>query len=103
MKLALAELRNQRGMTQEELAKAMKMSLGGVQYLEYEAKTVKLDLLDRLCHVLKCEPGELFKRETDPDVDKEASKRREELKRQKSERMKQYWAEKRKKKSKTVA
>ena len=83
-------------MTQDELAKATGMSLKGVQYLEYEAKTVSLDLLERLCAALSCEPGDLFKREKPNKNNKEANQRREELRRQKSERMRQYWADKRK-------
>ncbi|NJO93398.1 MAG: helix-turn-helix transcriptional regulator [Hydrococcus sp. RM1_1_31] len=61
VKLMLAEVRTQKGLTQEELAIAMGMSLGGIQYLEYTATSVKLDVLDQLCEVLNCEPGDLFK------------------------------------------
>jgi|GEM_PF-551834 len=93
VKLMLAQVRTHRGMTQEELAQAMDMSLGGIQYLEYSAKTIKLDLLDQLCGVLVCEPGDLLKRIEDETED-EARSDKERQRREKSERMKRYWAEK---------
>lgn len=99
VKLAIAQVRNQRSMTQDELAKQMNMSLKGIQYLEYEAKTVNLDVLERLCKVLNCEPGDLFKRESSRND--EALQRREEQRLQKSERMKRYWADKRAEKAAT--
>lgn len=95
VKLMLAEVRTQRGMTQEELAIAMGMSLGGIQYLEYTATSVKLDVLDQLCEVLKCEPGDLFKRFKN-DIEEQNRLAREKRRQQKSERMKQWWAQKRK-------
>jgi transcriptional regulator with XRE-family HTH domain len=99
VKFILAEVRTQRGMTQEELAQAMGMSLGGIQYWEYQATSVKLDELDRLCEVLKCEPGNLFKRYKD-DIDEQNRLNREKRRQLKSERMKQWWAQKRKQQSK---
>jgi putative transcriptional regulator len=94
VKLMLAEVRTQRGMTQEELAQAMKMSLGGIQYLEYKAATLKFELLDQLCEVLDCEPGDLIKR-FDDEIQAEGRIAREKRRQQKSERMKQWWADKR--------
>ena len=105
VKLILAEVRTQRGMTQEELAQAMKMSLGGIQYLEYRASTLKFELLDQLCEVLDCEPGDLIKR-FDDEIREEDRIIREKRRQEKSERMKQWWADKRqesKKESKNVA
>ena len=105
VKLILAEVRTQRGMTQEELAQAMKMSLGGIQYLEYRASTLKFELLDQLCEVLDCEPGDLIKR-LDDEIREEDRIIREKRRQEKSERMKQWWADKRqesKKESKNVA
>ncbi len=94
VKLLLAEIRNQRGMTQEDLARAMGMSLGGIQYLEYKATGVKLDLLDRLCAVLDCEPGDLLKRFQDDHEDRSRLSR-EEQRQLRSARMKEWWAAKR--------
>ena len=94
VKLMLAEIRTQRGMTQEELAQAMNMSLGGIQYLEYKAAAVKFDLLDQLCEVLECEPGDLLKR-FDRQIEGGKLIAREKERQQRSERMKQWWAKKR--------
>lgn len=105
VKLMLAEVRTQRGMTQEELAQAMKMSLGGIQYLENKAATLKFELLDQLCEVLDCEPGDLIKRFND-EPQEEVLILREKRRQEKSERMKQWWANKRqqsKKGNKSVA
>lgn len=92
VKLMLAEVRTRRGLTQEELAQAMNMSLGGIQYLEYNAKTIKLDLLDQLCEVLNCQPGDLIKRFQD-QTEEDARADKERRRREKSERMKRWWAE----------
>lgn len=94
VKLILSEIRNQRGMTQEDLARAMGMSLGGIQYLEYKATGVKLTLLDQLCAVLDCEPGDLFKRFQDQTED-QSRLSIEEQHQQRSARMKEWWATKR--------
>ena len=105
VKLMLAEVRTRRGMTQEELAQAIRMSLGGIQYLENKAATLKFELLDQLCEVLDCEPGDLIKRFND-EAQEEDRIIREKRRQEKSERMKQWWADKRqelKKESKNVA
>lgn len=94
MKLMLAEVRTQRGMTQEQLAQALNMSLSGVQYLESKSTNVKLYLLDQLCEVLNCEPGDLLKR-FDNEVQEENRIAREKTRQERSDRMKQRWAEKR--------
>jgi len=97
VKLALAEIRTKRGMTQEELARLLGMSLGGIQYIEYKATSVKLDLLDQLCTALECEPGDLFKRYEDRVEDGSQTKR-EKQRKQKSARMREWWAKKREEK-----
>lgn len=94
MKLILAEVRTQRGMTQEQLAQALNMSLSGVQYLEGKSTNVKLYLLDQLCEVLDCEPGDLLKRFGN-EIEEESRLAREKARQQRSERMKQMWANKR--------
>lgn len=94
VKLMLADVRTQRGMTQEQLAQALNMSLSGIQYLEGKATNVKLYLLDQLCEVLDCEPGDLLKR-FDNAIEEESRVAREKQRQQRSERMKQRWAEKR--------
>ncbi len=97
VKLILAEMRNQHGMTQEDLARKMGMTLGGIQYLEYKASGVKLDLLDQLCTVFDCEPGDLLKRFQDDDED-QSQPSREEQRQKRSARMREWWAAKRQEK-----
>ncbi len=92
VKLMLAEIRTQKGMTQEELARAMNMSLGGIQYLEYNAAGIKFEALDRLCQILDCAPGDLIKR-FDDEIEEEATRAREQLRQKQSERMRQWWAD----------
>ena len=94
VKLMLAEVRTKKGLTQEELAHKMNMSLGGIQYLEYKATSVKLDLLDHLCAVLDCEPGDLLKR-FPQEIEDESKLAREKRRQKKSARMKEWWASKR--------
>ena len=93
----LAEVRTERGMTQEELAREMGMSLGGIQYLELKATSVKLDVLGELCTVLDCEPGDLLKQFRD-EMEDESRLKREKRRQKKSARMKEWWANKRQEK-----
>jgi len=97
VKLMLAEVRTKKGITQEELARQMNMSLGGIQYLEYRATSVKLDVLDQLCAVLDCEPGDLLKR-FEHEIEDESRLAREKRREKKSARMKEWWANKRQEK-----
>ncbi|NJK51012.1 helix-turn-helix domain-containing protein [Candidatus Gracilibacteria bacterium] len=103
VKLRIGELRTQRGLTQEQLALRLGMSLKGYQYLEYKATSIGLDLIDQLCEELTCSPGDLFERSkttNDTDIEKQNRLNREKRRQQKSERMKQWWKEKRKQQSK---
>ncbi|MBO3464461.1 helix-turn-helix domain-containing protein [Aetokthonos hydrillicola Thurmond2011] len=69
VKVRLKEIRNARGISQNELARKLEMSLANVQKIEYgKAKSIPLDTLDRLCEILKCEVGELLVRLAD-DID----------------------------------
>ncbi len=62
----LKEIRNARGISQNELARKLEMSLANVQKIEYgKAKSIPLDTLDRLCEILECEVGELLVRRPD--------------------------------------
>ncbi len=61
VKVRLKEIRTARNISQNELARLLKMSLANVQKIEYgKAKAVPLETLDKLCKVLKCEPGDLL-------------------------------------------
>jgi len=89
VKFMIAEVRTQRDMTQEDLARAMNMSLNGIQHLEYRAKQINLDTLDKLCTILNCTPGDLLKQLPNAEDKKDQG----ELRRLKSERMRHYWAD----------
>lgn len=57
----LAELLEERGMSQSELARRSKVSLVTINSIANNRTTqVKLETLDRLARVLGCEPGELI-------------------------------------------
>jgi putative transcriptional regulator len=92
IKIVLAEIREKRGMTQEALAQALNLSLRGVQYLEYSAKAIKVDLMDQICDVLNCNPGDLFKKVDTEDGDD--GDVRSEQRERKSQMMQKYWANK---------
>jgi putative transcriptional regulator len=59
----LKEMRNARGLSQNALARALEMSLGNIQKIEYnKAKSIPLDTLDNMCRILDCEVGDLLVR-----------------------------------------
>lgn len=61
VKIKLKELRNNKRISQNELARSLGMSLANVQKIEYnKAKSIPLDTLERLCSVLDCQIGELL-------------------------------------------
>lgn len=61
VKIKLKELRNNKQISQNELARSLGMSLANVQKIEYnKAKSIPLDTLERLCSVLDCQIGELL-------------------------------------------
>lgn len=65
VRIALKEIREARGLSQEELARRIGRSLTLVQKYEYnKQKQVNLEVLDLLCEILDCEPGEILKRGT---------------------------------------
>ena len=68
VEVRLKEIRNARGISQNELARRLEMSLTNVQKIEYgQAKSIPLDTLDKLCKILQCEVGELLVRVPDDD------------------------------------
>ncbi len=72
MKVQLKEVRTARGISQNELARRLEMSLANVQKIEYgKAKSIPLDTLDNLCKVLRCLPGDLLQFVPDEDDDQE--------------------------------
>ncbi|MBW4689269.1 MAG: helix-turn-helix transcriptional regulator [Komarekiella atlantica HA4396-MV6] len=68
VEVRLKEIRNARGISQNELARRLEMSLANVQKIEYgKAKSIPLDTLDKLCQILQCEVGELLVRVPEDD------------------------------------
>jgi putative transcriptional regulator len=68
VEVKLKEIRNVRGISQNELARRLEMSLANVQKIEYgKAKSIPLDTLDKLCQILQCEVGDLLVRVPDGD------------------------------------
>ena len=50
------------GLTQAQLAKKARMAQGEISRIESSATMISLDVLDRLCRALKCEPGDILVR-----------------------------------------
>ncbi len=70
VKVQLKEIRTARKISQNELARLLEMSLANVQKIEYgKAKSIPLDTLDKLCKVLKCEPGDILHFTPDDEQD----------------------------------
>ncbi|QIR36341.1 helix-turn-helix transcriptional regulator [Tolypothrix sp. PCC 7910] len=68
VEVRLKEIRKERGISQNELARRLEMSLANIQKIEYgKAKSIPLDTLDKLCQILECEVGELLVRVPDSD------------------------------------
>ncbi len=62
VKIKLREIRIGAGLTQVELAKRARMDQADISRIEKGAKAISLDVLDRLCKALKCEPGDILVR-----------------------------------------
>ncbi|MEH1795589.1 helix-turn-helix domain-containing protein [Nostoc sp.] len=68
IQIRLKQLRESRGLQQNELARRLEMWLANVQKIEYgKAKSIPLDTLDKLCKILRCEVRELLVRVPDDD------------------------------------
>ena len=62
VQIRLREVRKSVGLTQAELAKKAGMAQGEISRIESNATMISLDVLDRLCRALKCEPGDILVR-----------------------------------------
>lgn len=61
IRLRLAEILQEKGLTQSEVARKADLSFQAVNYLySGRAKQIGLDTMDRLCGVLGVGPGELL-------------------------------------------
>lgn len=57
----LKELRANKRISQNELARRLEMSLTNIQNIEYnKAKSIPFDTLEAICNILECEIGELL-------------------------------------------
>lgn len=63
VEVRLKQLRREKNLSQNELARRLEMSLANVQKIEYgKVKSIPLATLERLCNTLDCEVGELLVR-----------------------------------------
>ncbi|MCP6761432.1 MAG: helix-turn-helix domain-containing protein [Fischerella sp. CENA71] len=61
VKIKLKQLREDKGLSQNALARQLEMSLANIQKIEYgKAKSIPLDTLEKLCLALDCEIGDLL-------------------------------------------
>jgi putative transcriptional regulator len=57
----LKQVRNEKGLSQNELARLCEMSLTNIRkYEQGKMKSIPFDTLSLFCQVLDCEPGDLF-------------------------------------------
>ncbi|MBP0016899.1 MAG: helix-turn-helix domain-containing protein [Cyanobacteria bacterium SBLK] len=64
LKILLKELREGRGLSQNQLANKIEMSPQTIQKIEQGiAKSLTFETLDRLCIALDCDPGDIIVRE----------------------------------------
>ena len=63
VKIRLLEQRQAAGLSQEQLAEMVAMAQADISRIETGKTTaISLDVLDRLCKALKCEPGDILVR-----------------------------------------
>lgn len=58
---SLRRLRQEAGITQVEMARLLAISQPTLNRLENGGQNTTLRTLARLCHALRCEPGDLFR------------------------------------------
>ncbi len=63
VKIRLLEQRKAAGLSQEQLAEMVGMAQADISRIETgKTSAISLDVLDRLCRALKCEPGDMLVR-----------------------------------------
>ena len=61
MKIMLKKIRTERGLSQNKLAQLAGTSLQNIQKIEYgKTKGIQYEMLNKLCHILQCHPGDLL-------------------------------------------
>ncbi len=63
VKIRLLEQRKAAGLSQEQLAEMVGMAQADISRIETgKTSAISLDVLDRLCRALKCDPGDILVR-----------------------------------------
>lgn len=63
VKIRLLEQRKAAGLSQEQLAEIVGMAQADISRIETgKTSAISLDVLDRLCRALKCDPGDILVR-----------------------------------------
>ena len=62
VEIRLRDVRRKQGLTQVQLAKRTRIDQATLSRIESGTSSISLDLLDRLCKALKCEPGDILVR-----------------------------------------
>ena len=62
VEIRLREVRTAAGLTQVQLAELAGLDQGQISRIEADATMISLDVLDRLCRALKCQPGDILVR-----------------------------------------
>ena len=63
VRIRLLEQRQAAGLSQEQLAEMVGMAQADISRIETgKTSAITLDVLDRLCKALKCEPGDILVR-----------------------------------------
>ena len=63
VKIRLLEQRKAAGLSQEQLAEMVGMAQADISRIETgKTSAISLDVLDRLCRALKCQPGDILVR-----------------------------------------
>ena len=62
VEIRLRDVRKAAGLTQGELAVKASLAQSEISRIETNATMISLDVLDRLCRALKCQPGDILVR-----------------------------------------
>ncbi len=62
VEIRLRELRTAAGLTQRELAEKANLYQGQISRIEAGTAMIHIEVLDRLCRALKCQPGDILVR-----------------------------------------
>jgi putative transcriptional regulator len=70
VKVMLKKIRQSRGLSQNQLAQQIGTSLQNIQKIEYgKTKGIQYEMLNKLCQLLQCQPGDLLEWIPDDELD----------------------------------